>query len=103
MGSETKEIVRYSWNVWILNFSKLEFLEKCHKSYIKHLSLKSIKIIDENIFLLKAIYWLYTLSPALKAIKSKDSLTTIMKVHILYLERQYREYKTKNDGKQHRK
>ena len=59
MGSETKEIVRYSWNVWILNFSKLEFLEKCHKSYIKHLSLESIKIIDENIFLLKAIYWSY--------------------------------------------
>ena len=102
MGFEAKETIRYHCNVWILHFSKLEFLEKCHKSYIKHHSLKSIKIIDENVYFLKAIYWLCTLSEAHKAITSKDSWTTIMKVHMLYLERQPRKHKTKNEGKQHR-
>lgn len=33
---------------------------------------------------------------------SLRSLTTIVKVYIVYLERQYRKHKTENNGKQHR-
>lgn len=49
VGFEAKEIIRYNCYIWISHFSKLEFLEKCHKSYIKHHNLKRIKRIDENV------------------------------------------------------
>lgn len=49
VGFEAKEIIRYNCYIWMSHFSKLEFLEKCHRSYIKHHNLKRIKIIDENV------------------------------------------------------
>lgn len=99
VGFVGKKIIRYNWYMWISYFSKLEFF-KYIISYIEHHNLKSIKIINGKKNFFKVTYWVCTLSPAYTTIKSKGSLTPIMKVWIVYLKRQYRKHKTENDSKQ---